>query len=87
MHSKSLHLGREVSIYAFCGTLAAKVNLTSAVSSGEKGVGPDGRRLNIVLSTEIRVWPDGREFCWFWLTRFQLEICFYSADYRFIVRN
>ena len=37
-----LHLGREVSIYVFCGTLAAKVNLRSAVSSGERPVWPDG---------------------------------------------
>ena len=29
VHSNSLHLGREVLIYAFCGTLAAKVILTS----------------------------------------------------------
>ena len=32
----------EVSIYVFCGTLAAKVNLRSAVSSGEKPFWPDG---------------------------------------------
>ena len=36
-----IHFGREVSIYAFCGTMAAKVNLKSEVSSGERRVWPD----------------------------------------------
>lgn len=38
-----LYLGREVSIYAFCGTMAAKVNLKSEVSSGERRVWLDGK--------------------------------------------
>ena len=62
MRPCKLHLGRKVSIYAFCGTLAAKViliNCENVFPSGERPVWPDVRRLNIVLSTEIRVWPDG----------------------------
>ena len=38
-----IHFGREVSIYAFCGTLAAKVNLKSEVSSSERPFWPDGK--------------------------------------------
>ena len=53
-----LHLGREVSIYVFCGTLAAKVNLRSTVSSGEKRVLPDGRDQSEVSSGKKPVWPD-----------------------------
>ena len=48
MRPCKLHLGRKVSIYAFCGTLAAKViliNCENVFPSGKKGVGPDGRRL------------------------------------------
>ena len=54
-----LHFGREVSVYAFCGTLAAKANLTKTISSGEKGVWPDGKHLNDVSSGERAIWPDG----------------------------
>lgn len=58
----SLHLGREVSIYAFCSTVAAKVNLVSCLNvlpSGERPVWPDGEHLNDVSSGERQVWPDG----------------------------
>ena len=48
----------EVSIYVFCGTLAAKVNLRSAVSSGERPVWPDGKDKSEVSSGEKPVWPD-----------------------------
>ena len=44
MRPYKLHLGRKVSIYAFCGTLAAKViliNCKNVFASGEKGVCPD----------------------------------------------
>ena len=53
-----LHFGREVSVYAFCGTLAAKANLTKTISSGEKRVWPDGKHLNDVSSGERAIWPD-----------------------------
>lgn len=39
----SLHLDREVPIYAFCDILAAKVNLLKAIPSAETCFGPDGR--------------------------------------------
>ena len=48
MRPCKLHLGREVSIYAFCGTLAAKViliNCENVFPSGERPVWPDVRRL------------------------------------------
>ena len=38
------HLGREVSIYAFCSTLAAKVILTSSVSMASRPVNRDSCR-------------------------------------------
>lgn len=56
----SLHLGREVPIYAFCGILAAKVNLLKAIPSAETGIWPDGKLLNDVSSTERLVPPDGK---------------------------
>ena len=49
MRPYKLHLGRKVSIYAFCGTLAAKViliNCKNVFASGERPVWPDVRRLN-----------------------------------------
>ena len=62
VHSNSLHLGRDVPVYAFCGTSAAKVNLINCKNvfpSGEKGFWPEEKHLNDVSSTERRVWPDG----------------------------
>ena len=64
VHSNSLHLGREVPVYAFCGTSAAKVNLINCKNvfpSGEKGFWPEEKHLNDVSSTERRVWPDGND--------------------------
>ena len=57
-----LHLGREVSIYALYGTLAAKVNLINCENVfpyGEKGVCPDGSKLNVSPYGERVVWPYG----------------------------
>lgn len=54
----SRHLDREMPIYAFCGTLAAKVKLTKAIPSTETGIWPDGRPLDEFSSGERQVWPD-----------------------------
>ena len=47
-------------IYAFCGILAAKVNLLKAISYTETGFWPDGRAYNTVSSGEKAIWPDDR---------------------------
>ena len=57
-----LHLGREVSIYALYGTLAAKVNLINCKNvfpSGERRVCPDESVEIAFPSGERWVWPYG----------------------------
>ena len=61
MRPCKLHLGREVSIYAFCDTLAAKVNLINCENVFPSGISwflPDGKRFNIVSSGEKALWPE-----------------------------
>ena len=53
-----LHFGREISVYAFCGTLAAKANLTKTISSGEKRVWPEENVEIVFPSGERAIWPD-----------------------------
>ena len=57
-----LHLGREVSIYALYGTLAAKVNLINCENvfpSGERRICPDESVEIAFPSGERWVWPYG----------------------------
>ena len=57
-----LHLGREVSVYALYGTLAAKANLINRENvfpSGERRVCPDESVEIAFPSGEKGVWPDG----------------------------
>ena len=44
-------------VYAFCGTLAAKVNLTKTIPSGEMRVWPEETARNVFPSGEKGVGP------------------------------
>ena len=70
MRLYKLHIGREVSIYAFCGILAAKVKLMSVVARPliSLPLAPfvictnysDFHGRNVIPSDESGVWPDGK---------------------------
>ena len=65
MRPCKLHLGRKVSIYAFCGTLAAKViliNCENVFPSGKKGVARTAGVSRDILPTVSCIFGDtGRE--------------------------